>query len=425
MSPLGRIAPHVDRLDLRHFGDAVPRFETQAPVAPLIGIDDGFERGRGRTQHDRKRPQRGAHHRHVARVIGNAVFLLEGRFMLLVDNDQAEFGKGQEERRARADHDTGAAFGDAAPDPRPLARRQVGMPFGRTAAETLFEAVEKLLRQRDLGQQDQHLAAAPQRFGHGLEIDFRLARAGDAVEQRRRKGVRGHRGDKCGGGFRLIGPERHAPCLGVGQRERRLGRHFEWRQRAGLDQPAHDAVRNAGLLGQFADAAGKAVAGRCNDALAGGRHARRTDIGQPAGDSRPRRLQGAGRADGEPQNRTPRGQRVAGHPVDKAPQRLGHGRRIEALDDGFQPFALDRVGARAPDHTDQLLRAQRHHHIIARRQHKIRRHRIIIGLRQRQRHQNRDTRGRGACGYFGGHMFRSTGCAPGVHSKPRRHCNAS
>ena len=46
-----------------------------------------------------------AHHRHVARVINDAVLLLVGAFVLLVDDDEPKVGEGQKQRRARADDD--------------------------------------------------------------------------------------------------------------------------------------------------------------------------------------------------------------------------------------------------------------------------------------------------------------------------------
>ncbi len=59
------------------------------------------------------------------------------------------------------------------------------MPGYRFAAEAGGEAGEKRFGQRDLGQQDKHLLALPNCLGNRLEIDFGLARAGDAVEQDR------------------------------------------------------------------------------------------------------------------------------------------------------------------------------------------------------------------------------------------------
>ena len=62
------------------------------------------------------------------------------------------------------------------------------MPGHRIAAEAGGEALQEGLGQRDFGEQDERLAALPERLGDRLEIDFGLARAGDAVEQPGREG---------------------------------------------------------------------------------------------------------------------------------------------------------------------------------------------------------------------------------------------
>ena len=127
-----------------------------------------------------------AHHRHVARVVMHAVFLLVGLVVLLIDHDQAEIGVRQKQRRARADHDGNFTLGDCPPGARAFARRQLRMPFGRAYAEARGEAVEELRGQRDLRHQDETLPAGADDVRYRLEIDFGLARAGDAVEQRHR-----------------------------------------------------------------------------------------------------------------------------------------------------------------------------------------------------------------------------------------------
>ena len=103
-----------------------------------------------------------AHHRGVAGVILDAVFLLEAGLVGLVDDDQAELGIGQEQRRARADHDLRLAAGDPAPGAAPLRRAQVAVPGDGRAAEARLEALEERLGERDFGQQDQRLPALAQ-----------------------------------------------------------------------------------------------------------------------------------------------------------------------------------------------------------------------------------------------------------------------
>ena len=82
--------------------------------------------------------------------------------MLLVDDDEAEVGERQKQRRARADDDPRLAARRRRPDAFALALRQPRMPFGRPRAETGGEPVEKLRGQRDLRQQHQRLAPLPQ-----------------------------------------------------------------------------------------------------------------------------------------------------------------------------------------------------------------------------------------------------------------------
>ncbi len=57
------------------------------------------------------------------------------------------------------------------------------MPFGRLGPKTIVEPVEKLLCQRDLRQENQHLLALLDRLGNGFEINLGLTRSGHAIEQ--------------------------------------------------------------------------------------------------------------------------------------------------------------------------------------------------------------------------------------------------
>ena len=77
-----------------------------------------------------------AHHRHVAGVIGDAVLLLVGGLVFLVDDDEAEPRERQEQRGAGAGDDLHLALGDAAPEAGALAGGDAGMPFRRAGAET-------------------------------------------------------------------------------------------------------------------------------------------------------------------------------------------------------------------------------------------------------------------------------------------------
>ena len=140
--------------------------------------------------------------------------------MLLVDDDQAEIGERQEERGARPDDRARFAAGDRPPCAFALPRREAGMPLRGPRAETGREPVEELSGQRDLGQEHQRLPAQPQRLGDRLEIDLRLARAGDAFEQGGGEGAGGDAGGEIVGRGPLVGVEDRRPMLRIEARLR-------------------------------------------------------------------------------------------------------------------------------------------------------------------------------------------------------------
>ncbi len=203
----GTLAGEIDRLDAGQVLAAEPLRQLQAAIAPAPRIDLGLDRRSRRRQHDRKLGDVAAHHRHVAGVIVHAVFLLVDRVMLFIDDDEAEIGIGQEQRRARAGDDADFAGGDRMPGAGADARAQLGMPLRRAHAEPRREAIEGLRGERDFRHQDQALAAPRYRFRHRLEIDLGLAGAGDAVEQR----------DRVAAGADTLAQRRAR--LGLGRRE--------------------------------------------------------------------------------------------------------------------------------------------------------------------------------------------------------------
>src|SRR5262249_52847455 len=69
------------------------------PIPAASSVHFGLDRGGCRRQHHRDFSNMATHHCHVAGVIVNAILLLVGGVMLLVDNDKAEIRVGKEERR--------------------------------------------------------------------------------------------------------------------------------------------------------------------------------------------------------------------------------------------------------------------------------------------------------------------------------------
>ena len=183
--------------------------------------------------------------------------------MLLVQHDQPQLGDGGEDGGAGADHDARLAGLYPPPLIMPLAQRQRRMQHGHLVrAKTRFEQVQHLRRQPDLRQQDQRITPQRQCLRDGVQIDLRLARAGDAVQQQ--------------------GPPRprlevppdlaRRPRLGVRQR-RRIPRH-EPEKLERVAPARHFRIARQPFLGQRLRRRPRA----CADREARGRHLRRPAI---------------------------------------------------------------------------------------------------------------------------------------------------
>ena len=133
------------------------------------------------------------------------------------------------------------------------------MPLGRSDAEALCEAIEKLPGQRDLRHQNQTLPAAPDVLGNGLEIDLGLAGTGDAVDQRHRKSAVGDaRTQRLGGGALGVAEIRRR-VGGIGRTRDRCRRQRQSLQRSLVDQCVDHPDADASLLGGFALLARKSI----------------------------------------------------------------------------------------------------------------------------------------------------------------------
>ena len=265
------------------------------------------------------------------------------------------------------------------------------MPFGRAHAEALREAVEELRGQRDLGQQDQRLAALADRLGDRLEIDLGLARAGDAVEQVDREAALAHRAAQDVGRHALRSGELGLAIVRIGLARDRLGRQRDRFERAFVDQPVDHADRDAGILRGLGLGAQQAVFQRGEHAAARRRQALRRRAGKAHPDALALGPEIA-HAQGHAQHHAARGERVVRHPVDEAAQLLVQRRIVELRRDVFQAIVqagLHRHVVR-PHHAERLARPERHRHDIADREAEFVRRAVRIGVVERDRHQNVD-----------------------------------
>ena len=124
-----------------------------------------------------------AHDRHVTRIVEDTVFLFVGRIMFLIDNNEAQLLKRQEQRRTGARNDPDLTLHHLPPHFFTRSRRKIGVPFSGFRTEPVMKTVKKLLGQGNFGQQDQHLPALFYRLGYRLEIDLRFAGTRNAIEQ--------------------------------------------------------------------------------------------------------------------------------------------------------------------------------------------------------------------------------------------------
>jgi hypothetical protein len=128
------------------------------------------------------------------------------------------------------------------------------VPGNRSTAEARLEPLEERLSQSDFGKEDERLLAAAQALGDRFEIDFRLARSGDAIEQHGIEAV-ADRGREASRGLALVVVE-------IGRRVARI-RHCQgpvcidrhWFESAGVDETAKHPHADAGVVSELADRA--------------------------------------------------------------------------------------------------------------------------------------------------------------------------
>jgi hypothetical protein len=209
----------------------------------------------------------------------HTVFLFVRGVMFLIDHDQTEIGIRQKQCRARADHDRHFAVGNRAPGAGAPARRQFRMPLRRPHTEPRREAVEELRGERDLRHQDEALPAAADHLGHGFEINFRLARTGDAVEQRGRVAAFRDRRFQCYGAGTLCSRQFGLDEIWIRLFGNRFGRQHDGLDRAFVDQPVDHTGADAGFTCRFALRVHHAVGKQFKHALARAGHACRRCTG--------------------------------------------------------------------------------------------------------------------------------------------------
>ena len=99
----------INGADFRHWSPAMALGQAEMGVTALRRIDAAFDGRGGGRQDNGQIFNAAAHHRHIAGVVMDTIFLLIGCFMLLIDDDQAQIGVREKQRRARTGNDFGLA----------------------------------------------------------------------------------------------------------------------------------------------------------------------------------------------------------------------------------------------------------------------------------------------------------------------------
>ena len=117
-------------------------------------------------------------------VARGRVLLLEGRLVLLVDDEQPELTEGQEDAAAHAHHDVAGLVGEhASVELHALTVGVARVIDAQPVAEHASQPFGELGGQHYLGQHEEHLLALLDGLLHEVDVYLRLAAARHAVEQ--------------------------------------------------------------------------------------------------------------------------------------------------------------------------------------------------------------------------------------------------
>ena len=193
------LGQRVDRAGMKRAADALPHVDDldgrERPAVDPVGQVDARHRApalgprRRGAGHEHRSGLLGAPHGDLASVVARVALLLVGGVVLLVDHDQPEPLDGSEHRGARPDCDARRA--GAQPPPLVVAGtcRHLRVQQRNRVSEAPLEPAHGLRSQGDLGDEHDRAPAALERRLHGLEVDLGLARAGDPVQQPRRRAL--------------------------------------------------------------------------------------------------------------------------------------------------------------------------------------------------------------------------------------------
>ena len=205
--------------------------------------------------------------------------------MLLVDDDEAELGIGQEQCRPRADDDPRRAARHGAPRATAFRRVQVGVPECRPRAEPRLEPLQPAGGQRDLREQDQRLPPPAQRRRDSLQIDFRLPGTRNAVDHRDVESVLGDTRVQRRDRVCLAAREPDPRPRGVRRFESPVLRRDDSLERGVVRKAPDHRGAHGGGFAYVRERAWRAVRQQVDNPPPGLGHPRRRRAGEPIGDA--------------------------------------------------------------------------------------------------------------------------------------------
>ena len=184
--PRGRVLfAHVDDPDVGERTIEHAALQRDQRVPSLLRVLVALHRRRRRAQDRQGARLASAHDGDVATVVARRLLLLVGAVVLLVDDDEPDRAERREHGRSRADDDVDVATTDAVPLVVPLAVGQTAMLNGQPIGKRLTERGRHRRRQGNLRHEQQHTAALTPDLGRQPQVEFGLAAASDAVQERR------------------------------------------------------------------------------------------------------------------------------------------------------------------------------------------------------------------------------------------------
>ena len=152
MISLWRRAAQVNQINIRQSCSTRTRGQLQAVIPACLGVHHCLKRGRRRGKHDNCLFELRAHHRHIARMIGDSVFLFIAAIMFFIDDDEFQLMEWQEQGGSRPDYNAGTTMRHFPPRPAAFLVGQAGMPRRRLGTKPHFEPRQNGLRQSNFRQ---------------------------------------------------------------------------------------------------------------------------------------------------------------------------------------------------------------------------------------------------------------------------------